>query len=171
MRIIISDTNALIDLRKAALLEALLRLPYEVQVPDLLYEDELLSLSANEKRALRRVGLKVVGLSGERIDRAIQLERAHPALRLYDCVAVALAEGTPRCILLSGDGGLRTLAERQSIEVHGVLWAFDEIHRHGAASVTILRSALTVWQEDATVWLPRAELSTRHRRLGRGDSR
>ena len=36
MRIIISDTNALIDLRKVALLEALLRLPYEVQVPDLL---------------------------------------------------------------------------------------------------------------------------------------
>ena len=168
MRIIISDTTALIDLRKAALLEALLRLPYEVQVPDLLYEDELLSIPGTEKRALRRIGLKVVGLSGERIDRAIQLERAHPALRLYDCVSVALAEGTPGCILLSGDGGLKTLAERQSIEVHGVLWAFDEIHRHAAASVTILCAALTIWEEDATVWLPGPELRARHRRLGRG---
>ena len=36
MRIIISDTNALIDLRNATLLEALLRLPYEVQVPNTL---------------------------------------------------------------------------------------------------------------------------------------
>jgi hypothetical protein len=54
VRIIISDTNALIDLRKAALLEALLRLPFEVHVPDLLYEDELLSIPIPEKQALRR---------------------------------------------------------------------------------------------------------------------
>lgn len=167
MRIIISDTNALIDLRKAALLEALLRLPYEVHVPDLLYEDELLSLPASEKRALRRAGLKVVGLSAERIDRALQLERAHPALRLYDCTAVALAEGTPDCILLSGDGALRTVAARQSIEVHGVLWAFDEIVRCNAVSAAVLRSALTAWEVDTTVWLPANELHTRQRRLGR----
>lgn len=66
-RIIISDTSTLIDLRKAALLEALLRLPYEIQVPDLLYEDELLSIPVGEKRMLRRQGLR-----GDRAER-----RAH----------------------------------------------------------------------------------------------
>ena len=41
MRIIVSDTSALIDLRKGALIEALLHLPHEVQIRDLLLEDEL----------------------------------------------------------------------------------------------------------------------------------
>ena len=95
MRIIISDTSALIDLRKAVLLEALLRLPYEVQVPDLLYEDELLSIPTIEKRALRRQGLRVIGLSGAMIDRAVALGRENPALRLYDCSAWALAASRP----------------------------------------------------------------------------
>lgn len=95
MRVIISDTNALIVLGKAALLEALLQLPYEVQVPDLLYEDELLSIPEREKRSLRRQGLRVVSLAGEQVEHALRLERAHPALRLYDCATVALAQATP----------------------------------------------------------------------------
>jgi hypothetical protein len=168
MRIIIGDTNALIDLRKAALLEALLWLPYEFQVPDLLYEDELLSIPVGEKRSLRRQGLRVVSLSGERMERTIELERAHPALRLYDCAAMALAQATPDCILLSGDSGLRAVATQHAIEVHGVLWAFDQIHRHETASAAILEAALGIWEADVTVWLPAAELHARRRWLGKG---
>ncbi|WP_191082730.1 PIN domain-containing protein [Roseococcus microcysteis] len=165
MRIIISDTSALIDLRKGALLEALLRLPYEIQVPDLLYEDELLSIPATEKRALVRQGLRVIGLSGALIDRAVALERENPALRLYDCSAWALAETTQDCILLTGDGRLRAAAGT-AIEVHGVLWAFDEVHRHRTADPVVLHAALFTWSEDATVWLPDSEIRARQRRLG-----
>lgn len=164
MRIIISDTSALIDLRKASLLEALLRLPYEVHVPDLLYEDELLSISVHEKRMLRQQGLQVIGLSGAMIDRAVALERAKPVLRLYDCAAWALAEVTPGCILLTGDGRLRTAAGA-AIEVHGVLWAFDEVQRHRAATLAVLRAALATWSEDQAVWLPESELQARQRTL------
>lgn len=164
MRIIISDTSALIDLRKAALLEALLRLPYEIQVPDLLYEDELLSIPTGEKRSLRRQGLRVIGLSGAFIDRAVALERTHPELRLYDCSAWALAEGTPGCILLTGDGRLRA-AVGPAIEVHGVIWAFDQVQLHRTASLTVLRAALMTWSKDQTVWLPVSELQVRQRRL------
>jgi hypothetical protein len=52
MRIIISDTSCLIHLRKAALLAAFLRLPFEVLIPNTLFEDELLRFTADEKRAL-----------------------------------------------------------------------------------------------------------------------
>lgn len=165
MRIIISDTCALIDLRKAALLEPLLQLPYEIQIPDLIYEDELLSIPTAEKRALRRNGLQVMTLSGDLIDRAVALERAHPDLRLYDCSAWALAEGTPGCILLTGDGGLRAAAGGV-VEVHGVLWAFDEIECHRLVPIAGLRAALVTWVEDPAVWLPAAELQARQRRLG-----
>ena len=45
-RVVISDSSCRIDLRKASLLEAFLRLPYELLIPDTLFEDELLMVSA-----------------------------------------------------------------------------------------------------------------------------
>jgi hypothetical protein len=39
MRLIVSDTSCLIDLRKASLLQALIRLPYEIGIPDVLFEE------------------------------------------------------------------------------------------------------------------------------------
>jgi hypothetical protein len=99
-------------------------------VVGLLYEDELLSIPVTEKQALRRQGLRVVGLPGPMIDRALELVRTYPAPRLHDCAALALAEGSEDCILLTGDSRLKGLAEQQTIRVHGVLWAFDQIQQH-----------------------------------------
>ena len=45
MRIVVSDAVCLIDLRKVALLGALLHLPYTFVIPDTVFEDELLSLT------------------------------------------------------------------------------------------------------------------------------
>lgn len=58
MRIIVSDTSCMIDLRKTALLEAVLRLPYTFVMPNTLFEDEWLCLTAAEKKALRDWGWK-----------------------------------------------------------------------------------------------------------------
>lgn len=60
MRIVVSDSSCLIDLRKASLLDAFLKLPYEVLIPNTLFEDELLKFTATEKGILLRNGLKVV---------------------------------------------------------------------------------------------------------------
>ena len=49
----------MIDLRKAGLLEPLLRLPHSFVMPDALFEDEWLCLSQNDKQILRNLGLDV----------------------------------------------------------------------------------------------------------------
>lgn len=58
MRIIVSDSSCLIDLRKASLLEAFLRLLYEIVIPDTLFHEELLKFSEVQKAALLSNGLK-----------------------------------------------------------------------------------------------------------------
>ena len=63
--------------------------------------------------------------------RAQAVMRQAPRLSVHDGFAFALAEDHPGCILLTGDGELRTLATQHKIEVHGVLWVIDEIHRNG----------------------------------------
>lgn len=70
MRIIVSDSSCLIDLRKASLLEALLKLPYETLIPNTLFEEELFKFTAEQKETLVTGGLQVVDLPGERVLRA-----------------------------------------------------------------------------------------------------
>ena len=74
MRIIVSDSSCLIDLRKASLLAAFLRLPYEILIPNTLFEEELLRFTAEEK-ALLRGGMHVIDLPGESVLRARQVAR------------------------------------------------------------------------------------------------
>ena len=49
MRIVVSDSSCLIDLRKVSLLEPLLELPYEFIIPNTLFEDELLKFTVAEE--------------------------------------------------------------------------------------------------------------------------
>ncbi len=44
MKVLVSDTSALVDLERGSLLDAAFRLPFEFVVPDLLYERELKGL-------------------------------------------------------------------------------------------------------------------------------
>jgi hypothetical protein len=158
MRIIVSDSSCLIDLRKASLLTAFLQLPYEILIPNTLFEEELLRFSDND-RALLRSALKVMDLPGERVLRAQQVARDRPHLSLHDGFAFALAEDNPGCILLTGDAGLRDLAGKHEITVHGVLWAVDEIYANTLAGVEDILTALRLFSDDATVRLPRRSLA------------
>lgn len=167
MRVVVSDTSCMIDLRKAALTEALLRLPYTFVMPDTLFEDEWLSLSESEKRSLRDLGLEVRGLPGPLVQRAARYFNEHTRLKLNDCFALTLAEDIGDCILLTGDGPLRQIAEDGGIEVRGVLWATDELEAHEIVPPVELHAALELFRDDDLVFLPRDEVLTRLRRLAR----
>lgn len=164
MRIIVSDSSCLIDLRKAGLLEALLSLPYEVLIPNTLFEDELLKFTAAQKRALLRGGLQVVDLPGASVLRAQAVIGQRPGLTIHDGFAFALAESVPGCILLTGDGGLRSFAAGQDMEVRGVLWLVDEFHRHGIVAAEDLLSTLRLFEQDPAVRLPPRTLASYIRR-------
>ena len=81
MRVVVSDTSCMIDLRKADLLEALLQLPYAFVMPDTLFEDEWLCLSDAEKRTLRALGLEVRSLPGPLVQRAGRYFNEHARLK------------------------------------------------------------------------------------------
>lgn len=159
MRIVISDTICLIDLRKAALLAAFLRLPFEVLIPNTLLEDELLSFTAREKKALIEAGLKVVDLSGARVSRACDVIRSRPRLSIHDGFAFALAEIHSGCILLTGDSELWTLAESSRMEVHGVLWVCDQLFDGKLSTAEQLHVALSQLAADPDLRMPKRELA------------
>ena len=165
MRIVVSDSSCLIDLRKVSLLDALLRLPCEFLIPDILFEDELLKFTGAQKKTLIRGGLQVIDMPGERVLRAQAVIRQSPRLSVHDGFAFALAEHHPGCILLTGDGALRTLAAQHKMDVHGVLWVIDELHRNGVLKARTLLAALKTFSSDSTVRLPARELSASIKRF------
>lgn len=164
MRIIVSDSSCLIDLRKALLLEAFLSLPYEKLIPNTLFDDELLKFTVEQKQALLNGGLQVVDIPGTGVLRAQEVIQAKPGLSIHDGFAFALAESHDGCILVTGDGDLRTLAATHGIEVHGLLWIVEQIHQKGVKPGPELAIALRILEQDPTVRLPRRELMIAIRR-------
>ena len=51
MRVIVSDSSCIIDLGKSSLVRAVLQLPYTFVMPDVLFDDELLSFGPVGKRS------------------------------------------------------------------------------------------------------------------------
>ncbi|HRI89799.1 MAG TPA: hypothetical protein PK869_16110 [Candidatus Hydrogenedentes bacterium] len=157
MRIIVSDSCALIDLKKGRLLDVFVQLPYELVVPDMVLADELLSFSKAETALMRRC-MTVVHLDGNQVLRMHREQHANPALTHYDCAAVVIAEANPDAILLTGDRRLRAVAVSAGIECHGVLWVVEELDKAKLTTKARLLSAMELWRADLLVRLPREEL-------------
>ena len=102
---------------------------------------------------------------GERVLRAQAAIRQAPRRSVNDGFAFALAESLADCILLTGDGELRELAARHRMEVHGVLWAIDEIHRNQIETAKTLLAVLKAFSADPTVRLPKREVSASIKRF------
>jgi len=161
MQIVITDTSGLIDLKKGGLFRAMLALPFEFVIPDLLFEDELLSLTNEEKQFLLYGGLKVQTLSGSQVAQAYKYRMEFKKLSLHDNFALVLAENTETCVLLTGDENLKKLARQKDIKAHGLIWLLDLIFEYKTAPLRVLIDAINKYIEDPYVWLPDVELNKR----------
>ena len=157
----------MIHLEKATLLNAVLTLPYVFVMPDTLFEDEWLGLAESDKKMLFDNGLEIRELPGAAVTRAAVHFNQYKRLTLNDCFALALAQDIDDSILLTGDSALRTVAERNGIEVHGVLWVTDELESHGIVSPRKLYDALRLLHDDPLVFLPDDKVQRRIRHLAR----
>jgi hypothetical protein len=167
MRIIVSDSSCIIDLGKGSLIRAVLQLPYTFVMPDVLFDDELLNFGPVGKDELRVLGFQVVELDPQGTRRAFEHAARYRMLAANDCFALALAEQTTDSILLTGDGFLRKISAEMGIEVHGVLWAIDELERTSLVTARQLYDALNLFEQDSLVFLPKDEIRQRLRRLRR----
>ena len=167
MRTIVFDSSCLIDMHKGRLLISMLNLPYNFQIPEVMFKDELLSIPPAKKKNLEKHGLKVVDLSEESIVRVCKYFKRNPRLSLKDCFALVLAEQIPDSILLTGDANLRDTASDVRTEVHGVLWIIDEMRNHKIVNPSVLYRALSIFKNDEMVFLPETEIEMRLRSLKR----
>ncbi len=133
---LISDASVLIDMENGALTSFMFRLPYTFVVPDVLFFEEL----KEKHEHLLELGLAVRAMDGALVSAAYQLRQKYPKLSLNDLFALVLARHN-NYLLLTGDKGLRTVAQHLDVGVHGTIWLAKEIIKHTKVSYEIMYAA------------------------------
>lgn len=165
LQIVVSDASVILDLAKTRLIEATLALSFDFVIPDVILTQELVDLGTYSAADLVRLGFRIGTFDGQGVAAAMtHYGRNASRLSLNDCFALAYAE-QHACMLLTGDGPLRTLAAKLKIEVHGFLWAASHIAEKRTCSLDHLIAALKQLQADPSVRLPQDALAALIARL------
>ena len=165
MQTVVIDANCLIHLQKGELISGLLSLPLRFVIPEPIFDHELPYMSLREKEAFVESGLEVWTPTMEQEIRYFKIRSEDEQLSNFDYLAFIIAKDNANSILLTGDKRLRLYASRHAVEVHGTLWAIDEIHAAGALPPQTLYRALVLFDDDPTVWLPMDEHMSRLRKF------
>lgn len=157
MPVLVSDSSVLIDLERCQLLREVFALASELVVPDLLFERELREYGG---QAFVDLGLRVESLTPAELAGEQQFVRTERALSAPDAFSLALARAR-QWTLLTGDGLLRDLAEKENVECHGVLWLLDLVEGEQTASLQQLHDGLRRLVSHPRCRLPKAEVNVR----------
>jgi predicted nucleic acid-binding protein len=135
-QLLISDANILIDLEDGELIAEMFNLPFDFQVPDMLFSDELEA----DHGYLLEYGLQLGELTPESMTEVEALVIKYKQPSRYDCFALVLAK-QQGCPLLTGDQNLRKAAEQEDVEVKGTLWIVEAMIMHQVITVQAARLA------------------------------
>lgn len=161
MKILVNDTNIFIDLHSVGLLKEMCRLPYEIHTVDFVVAE---IADADQRRIFDElVARGEISVDGFTADEVIEIVEEHSSvsgnLSIPDCSVCYFAR-KHNVPMLTGDRRLRRYAEEQSIEVHGILFIFDELVRHDIISTSMAADRLEeLFAINAR--LPKAEIRDR----------
>lgn len=161
MKILVNDTNIFIDLHSVGLLEEMCRLPYEIHTVNFVVAE---IADADQRRIFDGlVARGEISVDGFTADEVIEIVEEHSSvsgnLSIPDCSVCYFAR-KHNVPMLTGDRRLRRYAEEQSIEVHGILFIFDELVRHDIISTSMAADRLEeLFAINAR--LPKAEIRER----------
>ena len=117
---LVFDTSVLIDLDNADILDTMVSLNNNLLFPALLEEE------VGERRfsILNELNFTIIMLDLHETIELKEIRKTNRRITLCDISAFVIARNR-RAILVTGDKKLRELAERNNVEVHGVLWLLD----------------------------------------------
>jgi predicted nucleic acid-binding protein len=142
MRIAIKDANIFFDLAHIDLLDEFFQLELTVSTSDLVYreiKDEEQKKKIDKHKESGR--FQILSLEGAEIAQLVSMQQRRKRLSLEDCSVVFLAQ-KHQGMVLTGDGALRKLAIAENVEVHGILWIFDELVRQNVIDCPTARTKL-----------------------------
>lgn len=159
-RIAIQDANILIDLVNIGLFSHCLALDYEFSTTQLIFEVEL----KEDQMAAIQVHIdsekfRVINISAQELLEIQIASQEDTRLSEQDWSAIYYCE-RDGAILLSGDKHMKKMSAKCGIEVHGILWLFDQLVTTAVISKNDGCSFLKTLMK-ANRWLPVTECKKR----------
>ena len=121
--VIINDTNIWIDLKLTNIIEKVFLLPYELAVPDILYNDELKDMDGE---LLEANGIKIIEMTNDEVVETAERSGMTNRVSFNDLTTLVVAKSRGY-ILVTGDGNLRKIAKSENVELRGTIWLIDEM--------------------------------------------
>ncbi len=146
-KIVVNDANIFIDLHNVGLLEMFFLLPWEVHTTDFIMfellkggqKDTIATYESNGHLSIATFEfqeiIKIYNLNNKIIDKT--------NLSLADCLAWYYAKQN-NYPLLTGDCKLHNSALNKDVEVHDILFVFDELVSNGILSPRLAAEKLTL---------------------------
>lgn len=122
MKLFITDTNVFFDLMNLEVLPEFFGLDFEICTTDFVV-NEILRLEQAEQiqNFIRSKQLTVFSFSSDEIDEVVNLKTKRMLRRIAD-KSVLWKALQLKCHLLTGDKSLRSEADENGLEVHGIIW-------------------------------------------------
>ena len=121
--VIINDTNIWIDLKLTNIIDKVFLLPYELAVPDILYNDELKDMDGE---LLEANGIKIIEMTNDEVVETAERSGMTNRVSFNDLITLVVAKSRGY-ILVTGDGNLRKIAKSENVELRGTIWLIDEM--------------------------------------------
>lgn len=121
--VIINDTNIWIDLKFINLLDKVFLLPYDIAVPDILYNEELKDMDG---AILESNGIKILEMTQDEILETAMRSQQTNRVSFNDLTTLVVAKKRGY-ILVTGDGNLRKIAQKEKLILKGTIWIIDEM--------------------------------------------
>jgi len=135
-------------------------LPYNFIAPDAVLDELLIPYCWN----VEGLGLKRGWLDGSGISLVVELGEKYPRAGSIDLMALVMAK-LDGCLLLTGDGALRSAALSERVDVHGTLWLMDRLVELNIISRPEGANSIQLMIESGR-WLPREEVAARIKAWG-----
>lgn len=169
-KVLVIDACAIIDLKRGQLLDLLPYLPYRLAMLKEV-RAELMQLVQIDWSMLDHSGMQTLVLSAEDEERAKHLRSQNLQLSASDRACLVAVQLNSSNILLTNDRQLRRTAAKMQMQVHGTLWIIDQLKAVRGYPTERLSTALKIWRDDVSVYLPEGEIDKRLKRLEREKGR
>jgi hypothetical protein len=148
MKLAVQDANIIIDLIKIDLWQLALQLDLEIYTTDFVVGEIGPEQLAIIQPFIDGGHFRVRTFDGEEVGEIFGLNERVPALSVADCSVLHSAK-YDGAMVLTGDKRLRNEVKSNQVEVHGILWIFDELLR-----IEILDFSQAISKLKILMWLP-----------------
>lgn len=128
--VLINDTNIWIDLKYVSLVDEVFKLPYDIGVPDILFNEEL---KDTDSEILLKNNINILEMTIDELLETGEMFNNTTGVSYNDLTTLVVSYKR-NYTLVTGDGNLRKIAKNKNVNLRGSIWLLDELVKHDIIS-------------------------------------